>query len=186
MWAVSDDALLAGLAACDPDAAEAFVARFQRRVYGVAWAVVRDDQIAEDVAQEAFARAWRHASAFDPRRGSVATWLLTITRNLAIDSLRVRRPLSVDPDDLLGFDNPSAAREPQEAAILSDDVVRLQEALRALPPEQRRAVVLAGLLGYTAREVGDMEGVPLGTAKTRIRTALLRLRAVLVTEDAEG
>ncbi len=186
MWAVSDDALLAGLAASDPDAAAAFVARFQRRVFGVAWAVVRDDQVAQDVAQETFLRAWRHAGAFDARRGSVATWLLTITRNLAIDAVRVRRPVALDPDELLGLDSASDVREPQEAAILSDDVVRLQDALLALPIEQRRAVVLSGLLGYTAREVGELEGVPLGTAKTRIRTALLRLRAVLVSEDAEG
>ena len=61
-----------------------------------------DDVLAEDVAQEALLRAWRHASAYDPRRGSVATWLLTITRNLAIDQVRVRRPIAVDPAVLAG------------------------------------------------------------------------------------
>jgi hypothetical protein len=90
MWSVSDESLVAGLAAGDTNATEAFIARFQRRVYGLARAITRDDVLAEDVAQEALLRAWRHASAYDARRGSVVTWLLTITRNLAIDQVGIR------------------------------------------------------------------------------------------------
>src|SRR5919201_4857810 len=104
MWAVSDDALLAGLATGDSDAATAFVQRFQRRVFGLAVTILGDPRAAEDIAQEAFVRAWRHAGAYDPRRGTVATWLLAITRNLAIDSIRVRRPVAVDPDAILALD----------------------------------------------------------------------------------
>src|SRR5690349_2083588 len=89
VWDASDEALVAGLALGDADAALAFVRRFQRRVYGCALAIVGDRGRAEDVAQEAFVRAWKHAAIFDPRRASVATWLLTITRNLAIDAVRV-------------------------------------------------------------------------------------------------
>src|ERR1700704_1503346 len=121
MWAVSDDALVAGLAAGDQDAAAAFVRRFERRVFGLARTIVPDDRAAEDVAQEAFLRAWRHAAAYDPRRGSVVGWLLTITRNLAIDAVRVRRPVAFDPAALLGFDQPSRDREPPEFAQLSED-----------------------------------------------------------------
>ena len=110
-------------------------------------------------------------------------WLLTITRNLAIDAVRVRRPIAFDPSALLGFDQPSREREPPELAQLSEDTDRLRTALAQLPEEQCRAIVLSGLLGYTAREVGEMEDIPLGTAKTRIRTALIRLRAVLVSEE---
>ena len=77
MWAVSDDALLAGLATGDPDAAAAFLQRFQRRVFGLAVTIVGDPRAAEDISQEAFVRAWRHAGAYDSRRGTVATWLLT-------------------------------------------------------------------------------------------------------------
>ena len=91
MWTVSDETLVAGLASGDRDAASAFVQRFQRRVFGLARTIVTDDRAAEDIAQEAFVRAWKHAGAFDPRRGSVIGWLLTITRNLAIDAVRVRR-----------------------------------------------------------------------------------------------
>ncbi|HEX6336083.1 MAG TPA: sigma-70 family RNA polymerase sigma factor [Jiangellaceae bacterium] len=91
---VSDESLLAGMAAGDVGAAATFVRRFQARVYGLALAVVGIAPDAEEVAQEAFMRAWRHAGNFDPRRGRVSTWLLTITRNVAIDKLRVRRDLS--------------------------------------------------------------------------------------------
>ena len=182
MWTVSDDALVAGLATGDRDAASAFVQRFQRRVFGLARTIVADDRAAEDIAQEAFVRAWKHAAAYDPRRGSVAGWLLTITRNLAIDAVRVRRPVAYDPAALLGLDAPSGDRDPADLAALSEDTARLRAALARLPAEQARAIVLAGLLGHTAREVGEIEDIPLGTAKTRIRTALIRLRAVLVSE----
>jgi len=185
VWTVADDALVAGLASGDRDAASAFVRRFQRRVYGLARTIVADDRAAEDIAQEAFVRAWKHAGAYDPRRGSVVGWLLTITRNLAIDAVRVRRPVAFDPVALLGLETPSADRDLAELAELSDDTTRLRAALVKLPEEQRRAIAMAGLLGYTAREVGEIEGIPLGTAKTRIRTALIRLRAVLVEESTE-
>ena len=87
----SDEALLAGFATGDERSAAAFVRRFQGRVYGLAMTIVRQPQVAEEVAQEAFARAWRHAGAFDARKGKVSTWLLSITRNLAIDATRMRR-----------------------------------------------------------------------------------------------
>ena len=183
MWAVSDDALLAGMAAGDGEAATAFVARFQRRVYGLAYTMMGDSRAAEDVAQEAFVRAWRHASAFDARRGSVATWLLTITRNLAIDAMRIRRPVAVDPDTVVQLPIASTEPGPEQRAGHQEDRERLHAALAQLPEDQRRAIVLAGLLGHSAREVGELEGIPLGTAKTRIRTALLRLRSALVTEE---
>ena len=183
MWSVSDDALLAGLATGDPEAASAFVRRFQRRVFGLAVTIVGESRAAEDVAQEAFLRAWRHAGAYDARRGTVVTWLLTITRNLAIDAVRVRRPVTLDPDVILGLDLAGAERLPEELVALRDDADRLVAALARLPADQRRALVLAGLMGRTAREVSEVEGIPLGTAKTRIRTGLLRLRAALVSEE---
>ena len=183
MWTVSDETLVAGLAAGDRDAASAFVQRFQRRVFGLARTIVPDDRAAEDIAQEAFVRAWKHAGAYDARRGSVVGWLLTITRNLSIDAVRVRLPVSFDPTDLMGFDRPSGDHGPVEHAETADDRERLRTALARLPEEQSRAVVLAGVLGYTAREIGEIEDIPLGTAKTRIRTALLRLRTALVNEE---
>jgi RNA polymerase sigma factor (sigma-70 family) len=183
MWSVTDDALLAGMATGDAEAASAFVTRFQRRVFGLAVTITGDRQVAEDVAQEALLRAWRHGATYDARRGSVATWLLAITRNLAIDAMRVRRPVSVDPESLLGLTPPSTDQEPSRLAALNEDATQLHAAIADLPVDQRRAIVLAGLLGLSGREVAEHEGIPLGTAKTRIRAAMLRLRAALVSEE---
>ncbi|MBA3350543.1 MAG: RNA polymerase sigma factor, partial [Actinobacteria bacterium] len=81
MWSVSDEALLAGLASGDEEAAAAMVRRFQGRIYGLALMIVGDERTAEDVAQETFVKAWQHADAYDSRRGRVPTWLLAIARN---------------------------------------------------------------------------------------------------------
>ena len=94
---VSDHDLLGGFAVGDADTSAAFVRRFQGRVYGVAIRLLGDRGLAEEVAQEAFVRAWKHAGAYDPERAGVATWLLRITRNLAIDALRRRRPVALGP-----------------------------------------------------------------------------------------
>src|SRR5690349_11384240 len=96
-----DETLLAGLATGDSEVAVAFVRRFQRVVFGVALAVLGDLRMAEDVAQQTFERAWRHAQVYDSRRGSVRTWLTAIAHNLAVDAARVRRPTPVDPSDLV-------------------------------------------------------------------------------------
>src|ERR671915_2505022 len=95
---LSDESLLAGLGSGDPDAAAAFVRRFQRRVFGLTLSILRDPAAAEEAAQESFVRAWRHAAAYDPRRGTVAAWLLTIARSAAIDRARLRPVTPTDPD----------------------------------------------------------------------------------------
>lgn len=175
----ADDALLAAMVEGDADAAAAFLRRFQNRVFGVAVAVVGDRGRADDVAQEAFLRAWRHGASFDARRGSVATWLLTITRNLAIDALRAQRIRPTEALDAVMLHLEATDRGPAAAAVEGEERGRVIAALLAIPTEQRRAVVLAALGGRTAREVGELEAIPLGTAKTRIRTGLLRLRSAL-------
>ena len=173
---LSDEALLAGFGAGDAEIGLAFVRRFQSRVHGTALAVLGDPRAAEDVAQQAFERAWRHASSYDPLRASVPTWLNTITRRLAIDTARVRRPVPVDAGTLL--DSVMATdRGPEGHALAEESADRLRAALVRLPAEQARAVVLSGIAGLSARQVAESEGIPLGTAKTRIRTALRRLRA---------
>jgi RNA polymerase sigma factor (sigma-70 family) len=171
-----DEALLAGYRASDAAASSAFLARFERRVYGLAFTVLGDARAAEDAAQEALLRAWRHADTFDLRRGRVDSWLLGITRNVAIDALRKRRAVVVAPDDLLALVPPAAVRDPGDVVALHDDLEWLHGAVAALPAEQRRAIVLAGVWGMSARQIAEQEEIPLGTAKTRIRIALRRLR----------
>lgn len=182
MQHVSDEALLAGMAAGDRDAALALVRRHQARVFGLARSVVRDAQLAEDVSQEAFVRAWRHAPAYDPRRGAVLPWLLTIARNAAVDQVRARRVRPQIAGELLPEILRSIEPSPGDQAVFGDEVRRTVAALRDLPDAQRRAVLFATYAGYTAAEVGEIEGIPLGTAKTRIRTGLARLRAALIEE----
>lgn len=184
MRAAADDALLAGFAMGDPDAAAAFVRRHQGRVCGLACSIVGDMAQAEDIAQEAFLRAWRHAPAYDPRRGTVLTWLLTITRNLAIDALRVRRPQPVDPEVLNAFEpvQQGPGGSPATTAEAAVEVSRLRGALATLSEGQRRALAMAALGGRTAKEISEAEGIPLGTAKTRVRSALLKLRGSLAAE----
>jgi RNA polymerase sigma factor (sigma-70 family) len=179
----SDEALLAGLAAGDRDASAEFVRRFQRRVYGLARTIVRDAGTAEDVAQEAFVRAWRYAAGYDARRGTVLTWLLTITRNVAVDRLRLRQAEPFDPELLaskLQLNDPRAAHD-EHAAVAERE--QLREALSILPSEQRRALLLAVYFGRTAAEVAELEAIPVGTAKTRIRTAMHRLRDRMEVPD---
>jgi RNA polymerase sigma factor (sigma-70 family) len=180
---LSDESLLAGFGARDPDASAAFVRRFQSRVFGLALTILGDRGEAEEAAQEAFLRVWRHAEAYDPRRGAVATWLLAIARNVAIDRARMRRSEPVDPRQALA-EAIDPARSPEECGIAGEEAERLRAALETLPPEQARALLLAAFLGRTAREIGALDGTPIGTVKTRIRTAMLRLHATLEVGDA--
>jgi RNA polymerase sigma factor (sigma-70 family) len=178
----SDEALLAGLAAGDRDASAAFVRRFQRRAYGLARTIVGDRGTAEDVAQEAFVRAWRYAGSYDARRGTVLTWLLTIVRNVAVDRLRLRQPEPLDPDLLASkLQLHGTPARDEHADVLERG--QLRQALATLPGEQRRALLLAAYFGRTAAEVAELEAIPLGTAKTRIRTAMHRLRELELSDE---
>jgi RNA polymerase sigma-70 factor (ECF subfamily) len=180
MRSLSDEALLAGLGSGDPDAAAAFVDRFQRRVFGMTLSVLRDRQAAEEAAQEAFVRAWRHASTYDPRKGTVAAWLLMIARNVSINLLPSHRPYPVDPEVLLELQDTRPSQPDGQLAPVSEP---MRTALMRLPAEQRRALVLAVFYGYTARDVSELDGTPAGTVKTRIRAGLMRLRCDLGVSD---
>jgi RNA polymerase sigma factor (sigma-70 family) len=182
MWSLSDESLLAGLASGDEAVAAMFIRRFQGRVFGLAAAIV-GEAAAEDVAQEAFVRAWRHAGSYDPRRGRVATWLLAITRNIAIDTLRVRRADPVDAEAFARLQAHGPSVDPEERGVVAAESSRLSAALRALPEEQKRALLLAAFYGRTAREISESENVALGTVKTRVRTAMLKLRSALEVSD---
>ena len=178
---VSDETLIAGMASGDEQAAVMFVRRFQRRCYGLAFSLIGEQSMAEDVAEEALAWVWRHAPVFDPRRGSVVSWVLTITRNLAVDAMRLRRAVPIDAEELAAMLGEDHRAEDAFAAPEVNAVVR--RALATLAPDQRRALVLAALYGLTAQEVAERESIPLGTAKSRIRAGLSKLR--LVVTEAE-
>lgn len=182
MWDSSDEALLAGLGSGDETAAAVFVRRFQRRVFGLALAVLRDDGRAAEVTQDAFLRAWRHAESFDPRRGSVTTWLLAITRNLAIDRRRMESVRPADPVDPATFTKALSPSTPEDVAATRTETERVVTVLSLLPEPQRRCVVLATIGGRSTREIAESEGIPIGTAKTRLRNGLSRARTLLAME----
>ncbi len=147
-------------------------------VFGVALAVAGDRSLAEDISQKAFEKAWRRASTFDAGRGSVRAWLVTITRRVAIDELRARRLTPLAGDDLARL-LPAATDDPAESATAETERDRVVVALGRLPEVQRRAIILTAIGGLTVKEVALREGIPLGTAKTRVRLGLRRLRALL-------
>jgi RNA polymerase sigma-70 factor (ECF subfamily) len=182
----ADAALVQGLAVDDQAAAVAFVRRFQGPVIGLAMSITRDQGLAEDVSQEVFVRAWRAAGSYDTRKASVLTWLLTITRNAAIDTIRTRRPAPTDDEvlDALLVDASQGA-DVEDTALTRVESQRATARLRDLPPEQARAVVLAVIGGCTAAEISARENIPLGTAKTRVRNGLRKLRSALVEEAKE-
>lgn len=181
--AADDAALLAAFAIGDESTSVAFVRRFQGRVYGLALSIIRDAAIAEDISQDVFVRAWRAAQSYDPRRGTVLTWLLTITRNAAIDVMRARRIIPAEDhvlDHLLHATlDPAAATE--DVVVSRVEVQSALSYLQSISREQARAVVLATLGGCTAAEISRHEEIPLGTAKTRIRDGLRRIRQHLET-----
>ena len=167
----------------DEQSAVIFVRRYQRRVFGLAVSILSDRVGAEDVAQEALLRAWRHASVFDARRGTVESWILTITRNISIDALRKRRSVATDPDEIVTLAKTSNIIDLEENVATRMSRPEILAALEQIPREQGRAVMLAALYGHTAQEVSDLESIPLGTAKTRIRAGLLKLRSLLESEE---
>ena len=176
MWEVSDEALFAGYASGDPEAAAVFVRRVERRVYGLALAIVREPAEAQDVAQEAFVRAWRFAASFDERLGSVLAWLLGITRNVALDSVRGRGRRPEPAGDQLP-DRQSDGLDVGELVGRRADAARVIASMQELPASQREALVAVTLLGLSTREASERAAVPHGTVKTRVRLALRKLRA---------
>jgi RNA polymerase sigma factor (sigma-70 family) len=173
---VSDHVLLDGFAEGNAHTGPAFVRRFQGRVYGMAINMLGDQGLAEDVAHE--------AATYDPQRASVATWLLRITHNLAIDAVRRRRPPAIGPETVAALTPPGPATAVEDATVTSELVARARAALNRLPPRQAKAVWLAAFYGHSAQQVAVSEGIPLGTAKSRIGRGLRALRAELSHPDA--
>jgi RNA polymerase sigma factor (sigma-70 family) len=174
----SDEALVAGFGAGDPDAAAVLVRRFQAKAFGLALLITGNRADALDVAQDAFIRAWRYADSYDPRRGPVARWLLAIVRNVAMDRVRVvgRRASAEQPLPEIADLTEADPVDVGEVVGIRDDAARILDSMRALPPEQRQALLAVTLFGMSAREFSERAGLPLGTAKTRIRLGLRKLR----------
>jgi RNA polymerase sigma-70 factor, ECF subfamily len=146
-------------------------------VFGVARRVVRDPQMAEDVAQEAMVEVWKQAPRFDPSKGRAMSWVVTIAHRRAVDRVRSEQART-EREDRVGRDTSSPAHEPDLGSRLEIEQARSEvtRGLASLTPTQREAISLAFFDGRTHHEVAQLLGIPLGTAKTRIRDGLIRLR----------
>jgi len=169
--AEEDSQLLSRVRNGDEQAMAALYDRYSRVVYSVAFRVLRDASSSEDVLQEVFLGVWRRPQSFVSTRGSLAGWLAVVARNRSIDLLRRRRP--TEQIDEIQLASPyNLAKEAERNSLME----RARTIIRHLPPEQRKTLEMAFFDGLTHTEIAEMTGDPLGTVKTRIRSALLTLR----------
>lgn len=179
-----DAALLARIRDRDERAMEELYGRFSGPLYSLAYQVTGADRFAQDVVQEVFIAVWKDAGRFDPNRGALSSWLFSLARHKAIDLVRREanvRKRTADVD--LSFEE--APDDVYQEAWLNHRRDRVRAAITELPDAQREALELAFFAGLTHVEVAERLGIPLGTAKTRIRTALLKLREQIGTSLSE-
>jgi len=184
-----DAALVRAMADGDDRALGALYDRWQGIVHGVVARILRQPNDIEDIVEETFWQAWRQASRFDPARGAVQTWLLTIARSRALDrarAVRRRRESPIEGDDgevvvqQVAPDDPGLDTEAAERRRI------VTAALTQLPVEQREALELGYYGGLSQSEIAERTGQPLGTVKTRMRLAMQKLRSQLQVLRSEG
>ena len=180
MQPVSDSALIEKMIAGDEAALSTMYDRYSPMLFGVLMRILRDEQAAEEVLQDLFLQLWRNAKRFDASRGSLAGWLLVIGRNRAISRLRGRASRELLEEEDGDYANVFvSAQNLEDEAARTQLINRLTKALATLPPEQRQAVELAYFEGMTQSEIASRTESPLGTVKTRVRTAMQSLKKIL-------
>jgi RNA polymerase sigma factor (sigma-70 family) len=172
----------ARLVAGDHDALAEVYDQFSSLVYGLAFRVIADARAAEDVSQDVFVGLWERPDAFDPDRGSLRSWLGTVTHRRAVDHVRREEARRRRAERAAG--RISVAPDVDEMATALVTAERVRAALDVLPEEQRTAIQLAYFGGRTYRDVARILGIPEGTAKSRLRLALKKVAAVLESEGA--
>jgi RNA polymerase sigma-70 factor (ECF subfamily) len=169
----AEQALMQQLLAGDEWAIRTVYGRFARPVYTLGLRLLGSAEAAEELTQDVFMAAWRKASRFDSTRGRLSTWLMAIAHNLAVDRLRhdrgAGRPVLVLVEEM-----PEPAPAEEEDQLIERETAR--RALAGLSAPERQLLTLAYFHGWTAREIAEADGIPLGTVKTRLRTALIKLR----------
>jgi RNA polymerase sigma-70 factor (ECF subfamily) len=171
---VSDGELIRMVGSGDRSAFDALYRRYARPVFGLALRRLGDRGRAEDAVQETFASVWRAAGSYKPERGPGAPWLYAVARNAIVDNGRAKREPPVDaPDEAANEETPAERAESGWVAW------RVHRALAELPENERQVIELAYWGGRSQSEIADVLGIPLGTVKTRTRTGLSRLAAVL-------
>jgi RNA polymerase sigma-70 factor (ECF subfamily) len=172
-----DLALIAAITRRQQEALDLLYERYRAIVYHLALRILQSRESAEEVVLEVFWQVWREAARYDVQRGSVGAWLATVTRSRAIDMLRSRRVHSLGEEEInertAGSD---PVGDPETQASLEQRAELVRAALQNLPAEQRTALELSFFNGLSHMEIAEHLQEPLGTVKTRIRSAMLRLR----------
>jgi RNA polymerase sigma-70 factor (ECF subfamily) len=172
-----DAALVAAVATGDAVALDLLYRRYRPVAFAAAYGMLRDPNAAEDAVHDAFLNVWRGARSFQPARGPLRGWLLTIVRNTATDHLRARRFAAPSQDAWESSALTAQSDDDISATVAAAaDAGRLRAALQTLPPDQRSTLELAFFGGLTHGEIAARTGVPLGTVKGRVRLGLRRLR----------
>jgi RNA polymerase sigma-70 factor (ECF subfamily) len=174
---LTDGELIERVGGGDRDAFEELYRRYTRPVLGLALRRLGDRGRAEDALQEAFAAIWRSATSYDPARGQGGAWLYTVARNAIVDGARKRPEPPMDAPE-----KPSPEGGPDERAEASWLAWRVHSAIEVLPEHERPVIELAYWGGLSQSEIADFLGIPLGTVKTRTRSALARLADLLEDE----
>jgi RNA polymerase sigma-70 factor (ECF subfamily) len=173
LLAREEQQLVEGLLGGNEDAVRALYARYARPIFTLGLRLLGSAEAAEELTQDVFLAAWRKAARFDPTRGRLSTWLMTIAHNLAVDRLRretgVTRPHLVLVDEV-----PELEWVDEEQPLIERDAAI--RALESLSDAEKRLLARAYFGGLTAREIAEADGIPLGTVKTRLRTALIKVR----------
>lgn len=175
---ISDAELLERVGARDRDAFDLLYQRYARSVFGLALRRLHDRGHAEDAAQEVFAAVWRSAASYRPERGPAGGWLYTVARNAIVD--RLRRTGSATDSELPELVSPEQG--PDQRAEASYTAWQVYRALEELQPREREVIELAYWSDMSQSEIAEFLGLPLGTVKTRTRSGLARLAAVLEGE----
>ena len=181
---LADQAVLGRVSRGDQSALAELYDRHARLVFSLALRILGDRADAEDVVQEVFTQVWGQAARYDPARGAVAAWMLMLARSRAIDRLRARKSRPEAAGDTRMVENMPDGAAPQDLQLLStEQVTRLKSALNELPAAQREALELSYYEGLSHAEIAERLAEPLGTVKTRIRQAVIRLRESLVNRE---
>ncbi len=167
----------------DGDALRTLNARYGRMLAALARRIVGSDSDAEEVAADVLWQAWHSAGAFDPSRGSVSVWLVTLGRSRAIDRLRSLKAREARPEM---NDPPSTAEDPGREIDVAKRAARVRAAMSALEANEKTALEMAYYSDLSQSEIADKLGIPLGTVKTRIRSAMIKLRKALAGEAMGG
>lgn len=173
----TEEALITGLQSQDSSVLKIVYEKYASALYGVISRMVKDDHLAEDVLQEAFLKIWNNAASYEASKGRLFTWMLNICRNAAIDKMRskgFKNNKQTASDETVLLENPTKIYDD-----IKPDTIGIKDLVEKLKPEWKQLIDLIYFKGYTHQEVSEELSMPLGTVKTRLRSAIIELRNII-------